>query len=424
MLKSVLIISPYFPPFNAADMQRVRMSVPFFEQEGWIAEVVKVKDEFCDLEKDHLLMKSIPQDIKIHEVAAFSKKYTAKIGLGSLAFRSLWFYKKYVDKLLKQAHFDLIYFSTTQFPVCILGAHWKKKFGIPYVIDLQDPWHSTYYQDKPKKERPKKYWFSYRLNKHLEPLAMNQVDGLISVSQAYLNTMHERYPRTKLIPQKVITFGAFEKDFEIAAIHAPQIKVAFSSEKGFKNIVYVGRGGFDMQDAARLLFTAFKELLFNNPEAYASFRFHFIGTSYAPKGEGDPSFMPIAKEMNLEEYVLEQTNRIGFYESIRTLQEADALVVMGSNDPQYTASKIYPYILAQKPLLGIFNSQSSAYTIINNCNAGIVTALEREEKSKISLFLTGVLNNSLIFDPKWDQFKLYSAKSMTQNQCKIFDQMI
>ncbi|MEO5910959.1 MAG: glycosyltransferase [Pelobium sp.] len=423
-MKKVLIISPYFPPCNAADMQRVRMSLPFYQDYGWKAEVVIVNSTCTDIGQDALLLQSIPASIKIHKIKALSKKYTAKIGLGSLALRSLWFYKKYVDQLLKQEHFDLIYFSTTQFPVCILGAHWKNKFGIPYVIDLQDPWHSTYYEDKPINERPKKYWFSYRLNKYLEPLAMKKVDGLISVSQAYLNTMHERYPRTKLIPQKVITFGAFEKDFEIAAVHSLQIKAAINPAQGFKNIAYVGRGGFDMQDATRLLFKVFKELLISNKKAYACFRFHFIGTSYATKGQGVPSFMPIAKEMNLEEYVLEQTDRIGFYESIRTLQAADALVVMGSNDPQYTASKIYPYILAQKPLLGIFNSQSSAYTIINNCSAGIVTALEREEKSKISLFLKGILNNSLIFNPKWDHFKLYGAKSMTHSQCEIFDQMI
>src|SRR5690606_1772161 len=141
--------------------------------------------------------------------------------------------------------FDLIYFSTTQFPVCILGAYWKKKFGIPYVIDMQDPWHSTYYLDKPKNERPPKFWFSYRLNKYLEPLAMKGVDGLISVSGAYLETLHRRYPETRQLPQEVITFGAFEQDFEIARRH-PELQPAFQRIPGCIHLVYVGRGGHDM----------------------------------------------------------------------------------------------------------------------------------------------------------------------------------
>ena len=34
-VKKVLIVSPHFPPLNAPDMQRVRMSLPYFAAEGW-----------------------------------------------------------------------------------------------------------------------------------------------------------------------------------------------------------------------------------------------------------------------------------------------------------------------------------------------------------------------------------------------------
>ena len=81
---------------------------------------------------------------------------------------------------------------------------------------MQDPWHSDYYNDKPKEQQPPKYWFSYRLNKFLEPIAMKNVDGLISVSGDYIKTLKTRYPQISNIPSTVITFGAFEKDFDIA----------------------------------------------------------------------------------------------------------------------------------------------------------------------------------------------------------------
>lgn len=135
-MSRVLIISPYFPPDNAADMQRVRTSLPYFEKYGWIPEIVCVDGKYTDMSKDPLLLESIPKRIKIHKVKAFSKKNTSKFGLGSLALRSLWFYKSNVNRLLQSEKFDLIYFSTTQFPVCILGNYWKKKFNIPYVIDI------------------------------------------------------------------------------------------------------------------------------------------------------------------------------------------------------------------------------------------------------------------------------------------------
>jgi hypothetical protein len=424
-MKKVLIISPYFPPSNAADMQRIRMSLPYFKELGWEAEVVCVDPQHSEIVKDELLKESIPKDIKIHQVQALSKKWTSKLGLGSLALRSLWFYKRCVDQLLNKEHFDLIYFSTTQFPIMILGAHWKKKFGIPYVIDMQDPWHSEYYQDKPKHERPAKYWFSYRLNKYLEPIAMKQVDGLIAVSKDYIDTLKDRYAVLENIPSSVITFGAFKRDFEIAKQHQQHLNTAFKKEKEYKYIIYVGRGGHDMQDAIRLLFNNFKKGLNNNPELYQSLRFLFIGTSYAKNGEGITTIEPIAKEIGIKKYVTELTDRIPFYQTIYTLQQADALVVPGSNDPQYTASKLYPYILAEKPLLGIFHPHSNAYAMIKNTNAGWVASISNKEEQLISNFL------SLLASDKWQHiplnkevFENYSAQSMTEKQCELFNSVI
>ncbi|RZJ63477.1 MAG: hypothetical protein EOO47_28520, partial [Flavobacterium sp.] len=238
-MKKLLIISPYFPPSNAADMQRIRMSLPYFKEFGWDAEVVTVDPAHSDMTKDELLLTNIPSEINIHQVQAFEKKWTSKLGLGSIALRSLWFYKKYVDSLLEKHHFDLIYFSTTQFPVMVLGNHWKKKYHIPSVIDMQDPWHSTYYENKSKSERPAKYWFSYRLNKFLEPIAMKNVDGLISVSQGYLDTLVERYPNLENVPKKVITFGAYEADLALVKQQHNQFKVAFDNNPAFKHFVYV-----------------------------------------------------------------------------------------------------------------------------------------------------------------------------------------
>ncbi|MBS1530098.1 MAG: glycosyltransferase, partial [Bacteroidetes bacterium] len=246
------------------------MSLPYFSQCGWDAEVVTIDPKYSEMPKDDLLLQSIPPGIKIHYVDAMNKGWTSKFGLGSIALRSLRFYRKKVNELLKKEHFDLIYFSTTQFPVCILGAYWKKRFGVPYVIDMQDPWHSDYYQNKPKDQRPKKYWFSYRLNKRLEPKAMRTVDGLISVSESYITTLKERYPEISHIPAETITFGAFEPDMEIAEKHKDSFPQLF--DPPFVNIVYIGRGGTDMRSAITPLFMALRDGLDTHPGLFDKIR--------------------------------------------------------------------------------------------------------------------------------------------------------
>ena len=292
-MKKALIITAYFPPVNAADMQRVRMSLPYLKDFGWDAEVVTVDEQFADLGRDNLLLETIPQDTKVYKVKAYSKTLTGKLGLGSIALRSLLFYRAKVNQLLKAEKFDLVFFSTTQYPVCILGAYWKRKFKIPYVIDMQDPWHSEYYRDKPKSQQPAKYWFSYRLNKYLEPKAFQDVDGLMSVSQSYIDDLKARYPKIKNVPSATITFGAFDQDTAIANAH----KTDFNSllDPANKNIVYVGRGGNDMKKSVSVVFTALKQALENHPEL-SSLRFYFIGTSYAPDGKGKKNHLSYCRE--------------------------------------------------------------------------------------------------------------------------------
>ncbi len=424
-MKRVLIISPYFPPCNAADSQRIRISLSFFKGFGWEAEVVCVDEKYCEITKDELLLQSIPADTIIHRVKAFPKKWTSKIGLGSLALRAIVFLQKKVMLLLQAKNYDLIYFSTTEFPVCILGAYWKKRFSIPYVIDMQDAWHSMYYQDKPKKERPKKHWFSYRLHKYLEPLAMKNCDGLISVSPAYLDTLQQRYPQLKNKPAAIIPFGAFEKDFEIARKNIEKCKPAISFQPEKINLVYVGRGGSDVQFSIELLFSAIKEALESDNKLFSSFHFYFIGTSYAPKELAKPTIFPIAEKYGIEKQVTEITDRIGFYSTINTLLAADVLFLPGSNDPEYSASKIYPYLLAKKPLLAITNPASPTVKILEEYGVKNVFTDEKTTAFQLAGFLKNLASGNLK-NPEYNQaaIKKYDAKSMTLNQCLLFDQVV
>jgi len=406
-------------------MQRIRMSLPYFKQFGWGADVVVVDDKYSEMIKDDLLLQSIPIDINIYKVDALSKNLTSKVGLGSLALRSMWYYLKAVNKLLKAKKYDLIYFSTTQFPITILGAYWKRKFKIPYIIDIQDPWHSEYYQDKPKDEQPAKYWFSYRLNKYLEPVAMKHVDGLISVSKGYIDDLKNRYPTIKNIPAVTIPFGAFKPDLQIAIDNKPFFKPLL--DPAYKNIVYIGRGGADMQPALNTIFTALKSCLNKNPELFKTIRLYFIGTSYAPAGQGKPTILQIAQECGVAENVIELTDRISYYHTLATLQQADALLMPGSDDPQYTASKIYPYLLTNKPLLAIFNSKSPALNVLKEYDTPFAYSYDEDKnvQEKISAFFSNIADATMAapnYNP--DATQKYSAENMTKLQCRFFEEVI
>ncbi len=402
-------------------MQRIRTSLPYFEKFGWVPEVVCVNEHYSDMNKDLLLIESIPVHLKIHKVRAFSKKITAKIGLGSIALRSLWYYKKYVNDLLKRDHFDLIYFSTTQFPICILGNYWKQKFNIPYVIDMQDPWHTDYYLHKPKAERPKKYWFSYRLNKYLEPVAMKNVDGFVSVSEAYIETLKERYPNLAEKPAAIIPFGSHELDFKIAADHIKHTKLKFQPDQ--LNLVYVGAVGTIMKESIEYLCATLAQLKAEQNALYKQLHFYFIGTSYAPDGEGMASVVPLAKQYEIEDCITEQTDRMPYFESLTILTQADVLLVIGSDDKAYNPSKIFTYALAKKPVIGIFKTESPAVIALQHSTEGLVVKYELSNaKKELEAYLVYLIENGVEV-PKI-KTNINTAEELTKKQCELFNRVI
>ena len=116
-----------------------------------------------------------------------------------------------------------------------------------------------------------------------------------------------------------------------------------------------------------------------------------------------------------------------FYSGLATLKAADGCIVPGSNDPAYTASKLYPYILAQKPILGIFHEQSSAVAIIEECRAGTVLTLQTPIETVYKVlenFLIKIQSGSWNVDTNWKAFDPYTAKEMCRKQVALFEEVI
>jgi hypothetical protein len=429
-MKNLLIISPHFPPVNAADMHRVRQSLPYFRELGWEPVVVVVDPAYVEQGQDPLLLDTVPEDVEVIRVKAFSTKYTRKLGLGSLALRSIWFYYREVSRLLKKREFDLVYFSTTMFPLPVLGRIWNRKFGIPYVIDMQDPWHTEYYLNKSKEERPPKYWFVYPLGKYSERFAMKKVNGIIAVSDAYTKTLQSRYPNISSDLCMTLTFGAFAIDFEVLTSQN-FVNEFFSKNDDNLNILYIGRGGYDMKRAVRLVFKALKIGLEHEFSSFSKVKMFFIGTNYGSGKDGIKYFEQVAASEGVDKYVYEQTQRIPYFQTLFLLKQADLLFIPGSDSDEYTASKIFPYILSERKIMAIFNKKSSVVRIFEEvCDAKVWSFGKTEKQdqviiSEINNFLKSAISmknaHQKIDD---DKFEKYSALTMAIAQANFFNQII
>jgi hypothetical protein len=400
-------------------MQRVRMSLPYYKEFGWEPTVLTAHDPLTRMASDPLLLDSIPDDIRIVRARAINPVGPLK----GLALRALYPLYKEGLRLLKDEKFDLVFFSTSIFPTPVLGYFWKKKTCVPYIIDLQDPWVTDYYKTKPVSERPPNHWFSSRMHRYTEPLAMRHVSGLISVSQVYFDHLANRYPNIKAVPREVIPFSASRNDINIARLHASNFRYYFDPTDGIRHLLYVGRVGHIMRKSLSQLFRAFKNGLDAQPQLYGQFKMHFLGTDYAPADRAVKSVLPLAVGFRLEDYVTEHTDRLPFFSSIAHLEKAAGLLVPGSDDPGYNASKIYPYLLTGKPILGFFHEKSPVVKIINTLRKDSVSIIGQdiaETERLLGQFLKRVINAD---QAEENQGKVWDAYEMTREQVTIFNKV-
>src|ERR1043166_7452429 len=167
-MRRLLIVSPNFPPVNAVDMHRVRLSLPYFRDFGWEPRVLAVDPARVENAREPLLLETIPVHVPVHHCGAFDARLTTRVGVAALALRALPFLYRAGARLIREHRPDLIYFSTTSFPVLALGRLWKKRFGVPFIVDMQDPWVSDYAGKQARNARPKKYWAARYIHRALE----------------------------------------------------------------------------------------------------------------------------------------------------------------------------------------------------------------------------------------------------------------
>lgn len=428
----VLIVSPHFPPINAPDHQRIRMSLPYLEKFGWEPHILTVRPEYVEGVQDCLLTKTIPHNISVTYTSALPVRHTKRIGMGNLGLRCFPYLMKVGDRLLSQQKFDLIYFSTTVFISMLLGPRWHRCFNIPYILDFQDPWLSNYY--KQSREVPPggkfKYGFAQLQAKFLEPRATSKVSHVISVSPKYPEILQQRYPHLKAEKFTILPFGAPEPDFEQLPSLNVQQKI-FNPDDGKRHWVYIGRGGSDMALALRILFLGIQSERCNNPNLWQAIKLHFVGTSYAPDHRAVKTVEPIAQELGVADLVEEHPHRIPYFEALQTLVDSDAILLIGSDDSSYTASKLYPCILAKKPIFAIFHEQSSVVEILHQCRAGRSVTFKEGDRpqdflAKVVPDLQWLLSTPKGYQPdtNWQAFQPYTAKEMTRKQCAVFDQVL
>jgi hypothetical protein len=180
----------------------------------------------------------------------------------------------------------------------------------------------------------------------------------------------------------------------------------------------------------RALFAAVRLGLDRSPELFGRLRLHFIGTSYSSNGSAPHDVLTLASEAGVAACVSQQAARVPYLDSLQVMLDSQGLFLVGSDEPHYTASKIFPYLLARRPLLAIFHEQSSVVSVLNETGAGQVVSFSEQSPvsgrpMEISQRLESMLGSTTAAAPaNCDVTESYSTRHMTARLARVFDSVL
>lgn len=362
----VLMVSPHFPPDGSAGAHRVRLLAPHLERYGWEPTVASVQPRYYETRLDPDLAALVPETLRVVRCRAWPVSWARRIGVGDLGLRALkGLYRTCID-LLDRERFDCLFVTIYPTYPALLGPVLKRRYEIPFVLDYQDPWVGSWGltvgggRNGSPDVRSR---LSRALASRLEPLVTRAADAITAVSSETYVQVQSRYPHLRNTLCKAIPLGGEPLDFERLRAK-PKRNRHFDPSDGHFHLCYVGTLlplGFG---TLRAVFRACRLLQERRPDLYARLKLHFVGTSNQTASTAALRALPVAREFDVQDRVTETAARVDYLDALTALTQASAILMLGSSERHYTASKLYPALLAERPILAVYHAASPVVRIL------------------------------------------------------------
>lgn len=427
-MRRVLIVSPNFPPNDTVDMHRVRMTVGHFEDNGWTATILRVAPGDTGRPVDPDLLATLPPGLEAVAVAAPASRLAAAAGLNATGLRAWFALDRAGRRLLRERRFDLVFISTTEFPVMALGRAWKRRFGVPFLLDFQDPWATFPASAAPYLRPALKHRVMRAIHQRLEAWTLPAADGLMAVSQGYIDLLQAAYPVLRDRPFAVSPFPYSAADFAAAAAHGTAVE-GLSRADGGASCLYAGRIAPAMESSLRACFDLVAAGRAARPEVFDRLWFVFVGTGYAKSG--NPSVaMRLAAEAGMLDRVVEHPDRVSFLDAQKSMLEADMLLLLGSDDDGYIPSKLNQSLSLAKPVLCAAPRTSRAVKAVEGLATVLtVTAGEPVDRATIDdladrLGRLASDRSADSYDERETRTRPLEAAQAAARDCALFDRVV
>lgn len=384
--RRILLVSYLFPPYAGIGSLRIGKLSKFLTERGWDVRVLacasgEAKSLPLEIDEarvvytpwfevDHALDGIIPKWYRQQQQPAASTAEAGSTGAAKptaapaeesrmrLALRKLYMELvrwpdnrigwlphavKAGSRLIEDWRPDVIYASAPPFTSLLVADRLADRFGIPWIAEFRDLWlDHPYYSYSPPRRAVEQIW---------ERRVLGRARAMVTVSPPWARLLERKYAK----PTALIMNGYVPEDFPEPPPLPPQTE-------GPLRIIYTGHIYEGYRDPTPL-FQAMAML----GEDRGSVHVEFIGTS-------NETLLPLARRCQVEDLITVRPP-IPYREALRVQMEADVLLHLQWNDPKEEGTisgKLFEYVAARRPILGIGYEAGSVAQIVKDHQAGLI----------------------------------------------------
>lgn len=373
-MKKVLVITYYWPPAGGPGVQRWLKFVKYLRDFN-IEPVVYIPENPEYPLIDETFLKDVPENIRVYRhkifepyrlASLFSSKKTKRISSGIIQSKNQSFIEKtllwvrgnlfipdarkfwvrpsvaFLEDVLEKEKIDTIITTGPPHSVHLIGYHLKKLKSVKWIADFRDPWTSIGYHKKLKLTSASK-----KKHKNLESMVLNFADKIVVTS----NTTKKEFEQITEQPIKVITNG-FDGLKNDMAILDSKFTISHIGS------MLTGRNPVN-------LWGVLSALIKENKDFKNAFRLQFIGVI-------SDDILKSIQSFGLEEFC----EVLGYVPHVEALkyQGSSQILLLAEIDSSDTIGiipgKLFEYMAAQRPILGIGPKNWEVKNMVSETNSG------------------------------------------------------
>lgn len=436
-MKKVLMLAYFYPPSGGAGVQRTIKFAKYLPEFGWLPQVVAGTGSGSQFHQDPELVREVAS-VRRYDVQffPFEKKINticqSPVGRWARVALSAWMKAatRTLSAAIEKDRPDILFVTTSPFPAAKAAAETSKKYGIPWVLDMRDPWALDPICRYPTKLH---YFLELREMKNAcyqaDAVIMNTPGALSAVIRKFCDLnplkfhcitngwdandfrLHQEAERKCCEPMKIVHTGVFHTKTAklLERINTPLATLRHS----LCEINLLTR-------TPNYLFAACRKLIDEKKIPVDALQFIFAGSESADD-------VALAKEYQLE-YCVKFSGYLNHDKSINLLHQGDVLFLplhqlSDGRNPLIVPGKAYEYMASKRPILACVPEGDTRDIVLKSGLAYVCDPSDIESIAKTIRWLVEQfkLRKSIPKLPNDGFIESFERRRLTEELAQIFE---